>query len=871
MTTMPPRVSPTSVQRGFAVAGRFCAGACALGAVLGAVDSAAQQPSYTNGLYAELQTSRGLIVIALDAERAPVTVSSFVGLAEGSVANDAFGPGVPYFDGTTFHRVVPGHVVQGGTPRSEQARDPGYAFPNEIHPELTHGRAGMVGMANGGPHTNASQFYVTLGDRSYLDGNYTVFGEVVVGLDVVEAIVQDDAIESVRIVRVGPQAQAFRPTTESFRELVASAEAGVRRDDERRRQAEEKFVADNWPDATVWPSGLRTQTLAEGVDGAASEAGGVAAAGGDAWVRYTGRTLGGRRFASAGQRGEPGPGEAPVRFRVVRGEENVNAGFTEVLSSMRPGDRRVAIVPASLAYGASGFYGRDVPGEPRFVISPNEMLVYQIEIEIEAIPSGAAQEGALIPRDAHLGPSEAAATSPEWERFRGPNGSGTAEAGPLPERLDPASNVIWSVTAPAGHSSPILSDDRLFITAFDDDKLLTLAYDRATGAELWRREAPRERVERLDSRNNPAAPSAAVDADRVVVFFADYGLIAYDHDGMELWRQPLGPFDNLYGMGASPLLHEGVVYLVCDQRTDSFLVALNAADGGVVWRVERPEAASSHATPIIYQPVGPDGAPDLSKDPQLLVVGSFLFSGYSMATGERLWWTRGMIHEMKSVPVIAAGVVFVNGYGSPLNNPGNTMEMGPFSAALTESDSDGDGLLTAEELPDGRAKQRFRMSDLDRDGFLSDRDWDYFRNSMAMTNGMFAIRLGGSGDTTSTSFLWRYSRAVPQLPSPVHYGGRLYMINDGGIVTILDPVSGESLDQGRVEGAIDSYYASPVAADGKINLISELGKTAVLRPGPTLDVISVGDLDDLVYATPAIADGRIYVRTRGTLYAFGLR
>ena len=196
------------------------------------------------------------------------------------------------------------------------------------------------------------------------------------------------------------------------------------------------------------------------------------------------------------------------------------------------------------------------------------------------------------------------------------------------------------------------------------------------------------------------------------------------------------------------------------------------------------------------------------------------------------------------------------------------MDVGSFEEALTLSDADADGLLKPEELPEGRAKRRFGMSDLDRDGTLDQRDWEYFRNSMAMTNGMFAIRLGGSGDMTARSFLWIYSRAVPQLPSPLLYEGLLYMINDGGIVTILNPDTGERLDQGRIPGAVDKFYASPVAGDGKIYMVSELGKVAVLKPGPKLDVLKISDLDDLAYGTPAISDGHIYLRTRETLYAF---
>ena len=125
-----------------------------------------------------------------------------------------------------------------------------------------------------------------------------------------------------------------------------------------------------------------------------------------------------------------------------------------------------------------------------------------------------------------------------------------------------------------------------------------LCLDRASGRELWRREAPRTRREKLDRRNGPASPSAAVDAERVVVFFGDFGLVAYDHDGRELWRTPLGPFDNVYGMGASPILAEGLVVLACDQSLGSFVAAFDAETGRERWRASRPEALSGHSTPV---------------------------------------------------------------------------------------------------------------------------------------------------------------------------------------------------------------------------------------------------------------------------------
>ena len=185
----------------------------------------------------------------------------------------------------------------------------------------------------------------------------------------------------------------------------------------------------------------------------------------------------------------------------------------------------------------------------------------------------------------------APATGPaDWSRFRGPNGSGLADTKGLPTEFGPALNVVWKTELPQGFSSPIIHGNRIFLTGFRDDRLLTFAVDRATGKVLWEREVPRDRTEKLDKRNHPAAASAATDGKSVYVFFGDYGLLAYTVEGKELWRKPLGPFNNIYGMGASPIIVDDKVVLACDQSTGSFIVAFDAKTGRERWRTARPEA-----------------------------------------------------------------------------------------------------------------------------------------------------------------------------------------------------------------------------------------------------------------------------------------
>ncbi len=339
------------------------------------VAPACRSPKYPEGLYAEVATNKGLIVLRLEFEKTPMTAANFVGLAEGTIANAAFPPGTPYFDGTKWHRVVPGHVIQCGIAASEKAKDPGYEFPNEIVlPELNHGRAGMVNMANGGPHTNSSQWCITLGDRSYLDGDYTVFGEVVEGMDVVMAIVQGDEVRTVRIVRVGKKARAFKPATESFLAMVEEARARVLKADAEKKAKEGEFIAANWPGAVEAEGGVKYVVLKEG-------SGPLPLAGATLKAVYTGKApFASKSFVSTTEEGKPYWGEIPEPFEFVAGMTRVNPGLDAAMAGMRKGEKRLLIVPSEQGYRNGGFYAKQIPGEKRFVISPNTLLVYEIEV-----------------------------------------------------------------------------------------------------------------------------------------------------------------------------------------------------------------------------------------------------------------------------------------------------------------------------------------------------------------------------------------------------------------------------------------------------------------------------------------------------------
>ncbi len=466
----------------------------------------------------------------------------------------------------------------------------------------------------------------------------------------------------------------------------------------------------------------------------------------------------------------------------------------------------------------------------------------------------------------------AADAQERWDRFRGPNGTGVSASTGLPSEFGPDTAVAWKTALPPGHSSPVLTSTRIFLTAHSADKenytLSVFGLDRRSGKVLWQREVPRRWKGRLQNVNGPASPSPVTDGKNVYVFFQDFGLLAFSADGAERWRLPLGPFSQYYGFGASPILVDDALILPVDQDSGSYLIAVDTRTGKVRWKVHRPGVISGYSTPTLYDPA--------SGAKQVIVPESFQLSAYSVADGSRVWWVRGLPCEMKSVASYDREYLYVNGWGFPQNQPGRQVATVPFEEGLKRYDRDGDGFVGRGEISGADPMDKmlapsygFDAFDLDRDGRLDAKEWDVFRRMMAAENGLLAIRLGGHGDMTDTAVRWRYQRPVPQVPSTLLYQGTLFMVNDSGILTSLDPATGAVLKQGRLKGAIDKYFASPVGADGKVFLVSQDGTVSVVSAKGDWEILSVTALGDEVFATPAIADGRIYLRTRGLLYAFG--
>ncbi len=456
------------------------------------------------------------------------------------------------------------------------------------------------------------------------------------------------------------------------------------------------------------------------------------------------------------------------------------------------------------------------------------------------------------------------AAAADWPQFRGPEGTGIAEGNALPTQFGEDRNLIWKREVPPGHSSPVVAGDRIFLTAFDNEKLLVLAMERDSGEVLWIREAPRPRRESFQRTHGPASPSPVTDGENVYVFFGDFGAISFDSRGNERWRRPMGPFINQNGHGSSPILADGKLLIVCDQQVGAYLIALDAATGDTVWKTDRPMATRGYGTAGVFRPA--------SGKPQVVVPGSYRVSAYDLETGEELWWVNEFAWQLKCVPLFEGDTIYINGWEIG-GDPGQRRETPSFKDVLAEHDKDGDGLLSQDEAPEERLKAAhpWGEADLGRDGKLDERDWYFYAARRAPINNLVAIRPGDMrGDITEKGVLWRYNKALPNTPSPLLYRGVIHLVKDGGIFSSIDPETGTPHRVERLRDALDKYWASPVAGDGKIFTISEGCRISAIKPGPDWRVIATSQLDGVCFATPAIVDGRIFVRSLQAVYSFGL-
>lgn len=404
-----------------------------------------------------------------------------------------------------------------------------------------------------------------------------------------------------------------------------------------------------------------------------------------------------------------------------------------------------------------------------------------------------------------------------WPQFRGPNSSGLGEGRP-PVHFGPSQNVRWKTAVGSGLSSPTIWEGRIFLTEFDrsNKQLATLCIDRRTGKILWRHTVAAEAIEKVHEISSPAASTPATDGERVYVYFGSYGLVCYDLDGNLKWEKRLPIPENPYGAVSSPIVAKDFLVLN-HQGKDAYLLAVNRRDGQTVWRTDRSMFQYGWSTPVHWRHDGID---------EIVVLGGDFkpnqrLMAYNLSDGAERWWVGGLPPCGKITPVIGDGLLF-------LAAPDIILEP------------------VAEKSNPERAAQ-------------------IYANNAAR---VMAVRPGSTGELSHANIAWSERKGVPGVPSPLYYKGRLYTVQNGGIVYCRDAKTGELVYSGRL-GALGYYYSSPVAADNKVYIASADGVVVVLDAGEQLKILTTNKLDGAILATPAIIDGNIYIRTENHLYAFG--
>lgn len=465
-------------------------------------------------------------------------------------------------------------------------------------------------------------------------------------------------------------------------------------------------------------------------------------------------------------------------------------------------------------------------------------------------------------------------TAQEWGQFRGPLGQGSAaEGAAYPTTFGPEDKLLWKAPVGAGHSSPVVSGDRIYLTEGDEEQLAVVCIDRNDGSTRWRHPLEPLLKERLHQVNSAATPTVCTDGNHVVASFGTFGLVCLDPDGAELWRRELEPARNQFGTASSPVLLDGVLFFLRDTQDRSQLTAIDPSSGESLWEVEREGFVSGWSTPTLIH---------VGDQRQLLVYGSFHLTAYDPADGSELWTVPGLADEPCITPGLGDGLVYVTSYNMRINP--EVIGLPTWGELIEQYDGDGSGDLDRDEVApnksvlsrmdaDGEGDHSlrgfFRFLDADRDDKIEASEWPKMQawiDTFEHRNAVVAIR-PGDGEQ-GAEIRWQFGRGVPECPSPLVHDGRVYLVKNGGMITCLDAATGDLHFQGRL-GSRGPHYASPVYGDGKIYSASARGQVTVFAAGPTLEVLARNDLGERIMATPALVDGRIYLRSAEHLWAFG--
>lgn len=477
-----------------------------------------------------------------------------------------------------------------------------------------------------------------------------------------------------------------------------------------------------------------------------------------------------------------------------------------------------------------------------------------------------------------LVPSTAGAQA-EWPQFRGPNSSGLATGEAHPVEFGPGNHELWRLPLEAGHSSPCIAGDRLFLTTFQEEnkQLAVICISRSAGRVLWTRPIQVENFETGHPSFNPASSSPATDGERVVAYFGSYGLICLDMQGELLWEIRMPVTKSYAGNATSPAIHGNRVFLYRANHVDHFLLAVNKDTGQELWRVPQGEPFTSE--------LACTACPILAKD-KLIIHSARSVQAFAPDTGERLWVTK-CATTATSTPIIAGSDVLVaawNRMGEPVLRP----PFPSYEELVTEHDHNSDHTISPDEFPklwifhrplgaeapQNGATVQFKSADNNGDHKITEQEWNQQLEGLARlraryrSHGLLAVGISSKDIVNESSLRTLETRGIPEVPSPIYDGQYVYFVKNGGVLTCLEVSSGKRVYQIRT-GARGTHYASPLIAGNHLFTTAGNGKITVLKLGTDPEIVATNDMGAQVYATPAIVDGIIYVRTHHSLHAFG--
>lgn len=471
------------------------------------------------------------------------------------------------------------------------------------------------------------------------------------------------------------------------------------------------------------------------------------------------------------------------------------------------------------------------------------------------------------------------AVGQDWSQFRGPNSSGVASS-VAPLKFGPHSSVLWQMPMAAGHSSPCVVNGRIFLTSFDQQAATVSVHslDAATGRIHWQRDFAVENLEQGHPSFNPASSSPASDGRVVIAYFGSLGLVALSAaDGETLWEKRMPTTKSFGGNATSPVIAGDVVVLYRGNYRDHFLLAVNRTTGEQLWRVPQTEKFTGE--------MACTACPIVAGD-RLIVHSARSLQCRDLATGQLLWLTK-CATTATSTPIIVKDRVIVaawNKMGEPALRP----PFPKYAQLLEAHDDNQDRQMERSEFPElwifhrpdgieapmNGGRVRFEWADRDKDGKISEEEWvkqltdlQKFRANYE-THGLLAIPLNSTGILTQEEVQTLETQGIPEVPSPVSDGEFVYLIKNGGVLTVIDANSGQRVSRLRTGGK-GTHYASPIIAGNHLYVTSGDGVMTVLTCGARPRIIATNSMEAPVYSTPAVADGTLFVRTHQALFAFG--